>query len=52
MERKGAYYALVAAQESSEKAEEEKAEEGKYLDLDLFFRVMIFTFFFMGFITI
>eukprot|EP00434_Breviolum_minutum_P013893 symbB.v1.2.012251.t1/scaffold843.1/size158467/2 len=29
MERKGAYYALVAAQESSEKAEEEKAEEGK-----------------------
>ena len=35
MERKGAYYALVAAQESSEKAEEDKTKESEYLDLDL-----------------
>ena len=50
MERKGAYYALVAAQESSEKAEEEKAEEGKYLDLDLFKADFLLSS--MGFITI
>ena len=34
MEKKGAYYALVAAQESSEKAEEEKVEDGNKLPHD------------------
>ena len=51
MERKGAYYALVAAQESSEKAEEDKTKESEYLDLDLFSGVF-FTASTMVFITI